>query len=232
MNMRIMGKLRGTMDRAKEALLEHAYLITLGAVVAVIAASAMYTSRVRTQYETQVQAAADAPEVAQSPEPQMSVFPVATPLPTIAPLTLGAFGTGAGRVWPVSGEIVRAYTPDEPVLWEALSCYQAHRGVDIAGEAGEVVLCIMDGVVEEISRDELWGWRVRIAQTDGSEAVYAGLGFCTLQEGQAITRGQTVGELMKAVPCEAEFGAHLHLELIREGKTADPQELLQHAARK
>ena len=162
----------------------------------------------------------------------MSVFPVATPLPTIAPLTLGAFGTGAGRVWPVSGEIVRAYTPDEPVLWEALSCYQAHRGVDIAGEAGEVVLCIMDGVVEEISRDELWGWRVRIAQTDGSEAVYAGLGFCTLQEGQAITRGQTVGELMKAVPCEAEFGAHLHLELIREGKTADPQELLQHAARK
>lgn len=230
MDMSVKGKLRVKLGKAKEALMEYAYLITLGAVVAVIAASAMYTSRVRTQFETQVEAAAGAPEIAVSPTPMPK--PELTPLPTIAPLVVSTLGQGAGRVWPVSGEVIRGYAPDEPVFWKTLSCYQAHRGVDIGAKAGEEVLCVMDGVVEEITRDELWGYSVSVAQTDGSVARYAGIGFCPLLEGMAITRGQTVGELMKAVPCEAELGAHLHLELIREGKTADPQELLQHAARK
>lgn len=234
--MRVMGKLRGKMDRAKEALLEHAYLITLGAVVAVIAASAMYTDSVRTRFEAQpdapVEAAADAPEIALTPEPEWTARPMLTPLPTIAPLVVSALGTGAGRVWPVSGEVVRQHTPDMPVLWETLSCYKAHPGADVAGEAGEEVLCVMDGVVEDVVRDELWGYRVRIAQTDGSAAEYAGLALCALYAGQTITRGQTVGTLMENIPCEAELGAHLHLEYVIDGRQADPQELLRSAKRR
>lgn len=230
--MPVKGKLRGKLGKAKEALMEYAYLITLGAVVAVIAASAMYTSRVRTQFETQsgaqVEAAAGAPEIAATPTP----LPKLTPLPTIAPLVVGTLGMGAGRVWPVSGEIIRGYTPDEPVFWETLSCYQAHRGMDIGAKVGEEVLCVMDGVVEEITRDELWGYSVSVAQTDGSVAKYAGIGFCPLLEGMVITRGQTVGEVMEAIPCEAELGVHLHLEYAKDGLETDPNLLLQSAKRK
>lgn len=234
--MSVKGKLRGKLGKAKEALMEYAYLITLGAVVAVIAASAMYTSRVRTQFETQsgaqVEAAAGAPEIAATPSPSPAPETEITPLPTIAPLVVGTLGMGAGRVWPVSGEVIRGYTPDEPVFWETLSCYQAHRGVDIGAKAGEEILCVMDGVVEEITRDELWGYSVSVAQTDGSVARYAGIGFCPLLEGMAITRGQMVGEVMEAIPCEAELGAHLHLEYIKDGQGTDPSLLLQNAKRK
>ena len=233
--MSVMGRLRGSMQRTKEALLEHAYLITLGAVVAVIAASAMYTSSVRTRLEAQrdtpLEAAANAPEIALSPVPSPTRTPEVTPLPTIAPLVVSTLGTGAGRIWPVSGDIVRGHTPDKPVLWETLACYQAHPGVDIAGKAEEEVLCVMDGVVETITRDELWGYRVRIAQTDGSVADYVGLSLCMLGEGQAITRGQTVGTLMEAIPCEAELGAHLHLMYESGGQAADPGQLLRNAKR-
>ena len=55
-----LGRMRAAWAGAREKLLEHAYLVTLGAAVAVIAATAMYTSRVRASEETGVQAAAQA----------------------------------------------------------------------------------------------------------------------------------------------------------------------------
>ena len=65
--MAMMKRIRGKLGKAKEFMLEYAYLITLGAVVAVVAASAMYAQSVRTQFEAQasqpVEAAANAPEM-------------------------------------------------------------------------------------------------------------------------------------------------------------------------
>lgn len=221
--------MRGLLARAKEALLEHAYLITLSAVVAVVAASAMYTQHVHEQNNAQV--AAGAPEIEGTQSPAVMQLPETTPLPTIAPLTVhaSALRTGGSRVWPVSGAVVRAYLPEEPVLWAALGCYQVHAGVDVLGKAEEDVLCIADGVVECVTRDDLWGWQVRVAQTDGTAALYRGLGLCALAEGQSVTRGQSLGTLMEAIPCEAELGAHLHLEAERDGERIDPQELLDSA---
>ena len=236
MDMSVWGKLRGKADRVREAMMEYAYLITLGTVVAVIAASAMYANSVRTQFEektdTPVEAAAEAPEIAKTPEPTPAERPMLTPLPTLAPLMVSTLGTGAGRMWPVSGEVVRGYAPDNLVFWETLSCWKAHPGVDIAAVAGEGVLCVMDGVVEDVARDDLWGYRVRVAQTDGSIAEYAGIAVCLLKTGQSITRGQTVGTLMEAIPCEAELGAHLHLEITKDGEKSDPQAVLKNARRK
>lgn len=231
--MGMVKKVREKLGRVKELMLEYAYLITLGAVVAVVAASAMYANSVRTQFEAQrsqpVEAAADAPEIAQTASP--SARPTLTPLPTIAPLVIGSFRAGSGRVWPVSGEIVRTHAPQEVVFWEALSCYQTHTGTDITGIAGEEVRLIMDGVVERVTRDELWGYRIRVAQTDGGAAIYAGIATCFVMEGQAVTRGQTLGLLMEAIPCEAELSAHLHLELEKDGQAVDPEELLKTAKR-
>lgn len=231
--MVMIRKLGEKLRKAKEAMLEYAYLVTLGAAVAVVAASAMYTEHVRTRFETQysqpVEAAADAPEIAQTALP--SAPPTLTPLPTIAPLVAGTLGLGTGRIWPVKGEVIRAHAPQEVVFWEALSCYQAHTGTDIACAEGEAVRLVMDGVVERVTRDEMWGYRIRVAQTDGSAAMYAGIATCFVMEGQAVTRGQTLGLIMNAIPCEAELGPHLHLELEKDGQAVDPEGLLKTAKR-
>jgi len=230
--MHMAAQWKRRMARAKDALMEYAYLITLGAVVAVIAATAMYTERLRTESGAQIQAAADAPEIADTPQP--TAPPAITPLPTIAPLTVQpvALRLGGGTVWPVSGGTIRGYSLEEPMYWAALSCMQVHAGTDIAGQAGEAVRCIMDGVVEKTSWDMLWGWRVRIAQTDGSAAVYAGLESCVVSEGQAVARGATLGTLLEKVPCEGELDAHLHLEYECGGVQQDPALLLEHAVRR
>lgn len=216
----------------REWVLDNAHLVTLGAVLAVIAASAMYTKQVE-QRAGEVQAAAQAAELAASPAAQ-AVTPLpelvasASPLPTIAPLTLNlqAVRPGGATVWPVSGDVLRGFDGDTPVLWEALSCVRVHAALDVGGEAGEEVLCVMDGTVSSVVRDELWGWRAEVQQTDGSRAVYCGLAVCTVSPEQNVTRGQTMGTLLESIPCEAELGPHLHLELTRDGKKENPLELL------
>lgn len=211
----------GAAARVKEWLMEYAYLVTLGAVIAVIAAAAIYTDRVKTQQEESLQAAAQALEISATAAPQI------TPLPTIAPLVLSSatFTPRIVSVKPASGGIVRAYSR-EPVMWEALGAIQAHEAIDIAGEQDESVLSAMDGVVMQAVMDALWGWRVVIAHTDGSEGTYAGLKLVFVSAGQSVTRGQEIGALMEAIPCEAELGPHLHLEWVKSGVAQDPEGML------
>lgn len=204
--------------------MEYAYLVTLGAVIAVVVASAMYTRQVKRMQDGGVQAVAGAPEVEQATAVPMEST---TPLPTIAPVEVHytSIRPGGSTVWPVGGEVVRAYDAQNAVLWEALGSVRIHAALDIAGEVGESVLCAMDGVVKSAVRDELWGWRVRVEQTDGSEAAYAGLGSVDVTAGQSVTRSQQLGTLLESIPCEAELGPHLHMELCRAGKTCDPEGL-------
>ncbi|MBP3428250.1 MAG: M23 family metallopeptidase [Clostridia bacterium] len=207
--------------RLKKAMMDYAYLMTLLAAVTVIAASAAYTKAL--EERTAAQAAAAAHEIGETPSPAPLPVPtqaVLRPQTTLAPVRMGG-----GRAAPVSGGVLRGYDTAH-VYWAALSCYKPHAALDLAAQAGETVLCAMDGVVERASRDDLWGWRVTVAQTDGRRAVYAGLLLCRVQAGQCVTRGQALGEIMDAIPCEAELGTHLHLELDHDGVPQDPAQLL------
>lgn len=208
--------------RAKEWLMDYAYLVTLGAVLAVIAASALYTREIKAGQEQDVQAAAQAAELAQTAEP------TARPIPTLAPLEVhyASPRPGGSTVYPVSGGVLREYDAAQPVYWEALSCVKVHAGLDLQGKAEEAVACVMDGVVAQVARDELWGWRVTVEQTDGQRMCYAGLMTAGVGVGETVTRGQALGTLMASIPCEAELGTHLHLELTDEGETRDPRTVL------
>ena len=214
-----------TARRAKEFMLDYAYLMTLGAALTVVAASALYTWQLR--QEGQIQAAADAPEVRETASPTLEPLPTAVPLATMAPMGIAStVRLGGSTVRPVSGGALRESDWATPVYWEALSCFQPHAGLDLAGAAGEEVRLVMDGTVTQAVRDEMWGWRVAVAQTDGQTAVYAGLAESLVQAGEHVTRGEAIGTLLERIPCEAEMGAHLHLELSREGKAQDPKDIL------
>ena len=99
--------LKNRLRQAREWLLDYAYWVTLGAMIAVIVGTALYTDRLR-QAEN-VQAAAPAPEVA-SPSPAPTANP--SPLPTLAPVRLPSI---AGAVRPVSGGLLRGFSA-QPVL--------------------------------------------------------------------------------------------------------------------
>lgn len=74
------------LHQAREWLMDYAYLVTLGAMIAVIAGTALYTDHLRSHQN--VQAAAPAPEISSSPTPQISPIPV----PTLAPIRMAVRG--------------------------------------------------------------------------------------------------------------------------------------------
>ena len=78
------------LHQAREWLMDYAYLVTLGAMIAVIAGTALYTDHLRSQQN--VQAAAPAPEVSSSPTPQISTR-------SGARRCVGAH-SGGKRAWP------------------------------------------------------------------------------------------------------------------------------------
>lgn len=207
----------------KAWMMEYAYLVTLGAVIAVVIGSALFAHQVRRESEQGVQAAADAPEIAET----AAHTPSLTPLPTIAPpVVRPALLAAQSAVWPVEGELLRRFDEQTPVWWASLSLWRAHMGLDIAGEAGQSVRCCADGRVKSSTWDELWGWRIAVEQTDGRQVTYCGLESSVVSAGERVTRGQTLGTLLERIPCEAEQAAHLHLEVQGKGQMQDPEAML------
>ena len=204
--------------KLRALMMDYAYMITLGAAIAVIAGGAIYTQHM----QSAAPAAAGAPEIRDTPV--VTAEPTAAPLPTMP--AYAAPRLGGATVRTVSGGVLRGFDAQKPVFWEAMACMKVHAGLDMAGSAGEDVLCAMDGTVESAVRDGMWGWRVSVAQTDGRTAVYAGLASCAVQAQQHVTRGQALGTLLERIPCEAEMDTHLHLELYEEGKAVDPAPML------
>lgn len=217
-----MGKEKSRLgERIRAWMVDYAYLVTLGCMLAIVACTAAYTLSLR--QEEGVQATAEAMEIAQSVSPP--ACPQTTPLPTIAPLQV-RYTQMHNLAWPLEGAVLRAYDALELVYWEQLGCWKAHTGLDIAGEEGDGVLACADGEVTACAWDELWGWRVMVGHEDGRSMLYAGLENSLVGQGAAVRRGQTLGTLMKEIPCEREWGTHLHLEMHREGKTSDPEAVL------
>jgi len=211
-------------QRMRDLAAEYAYLVTLSSVIAVIVASAVYTQQIRERtQEALVQAAAGAPEIRQTP----TAAPTATPLPTIAPLVVRTLLLEQRALWPVEGDVLRGHDLQEHVYWETLGAWKVHDGLDIAGKADAGVRCAAAGTVQRVTRDALWGGSVEIMQEDGRLVIYRGLALCFAEVGDALVRGQEIGTLMEAIPCEAELGAHLHLQLRREGRAQDPLTMLE-----
>ncbi len=135
--------------------------------------------------------------------------------------------TEADWIWPVNGSVVQVYSADVPVFSPTLSDWRVHTGVDLAARPGTEVLAVCDGTVSAVYDDDLMGTTVVVTHEDGLSSLYA-----NLQEVPAVHTGDTVrtGDVLGAVGAtalaEVEEAPHLHLEVLRDGVSVDPREVL------
>jgi murein DD-endopeptidase MepM/ murein hydrolase activator NlpD len=129
---------------------------------------------------------------------------------------------------PVTGNITAGYMDASYLKFFGVP----HKGVDIAVSHGTSVQAIADGIVYIVRNGGLTGYSyILIGHRDGYASLYGHLSKFSVTPGQRVERGEEIGKsggtpgTHGAGPMTT--GAHLHLEMIRDGQHIDPRTLLQ-----
>ena len=104
---------------------------------------------------------------------------------------------------------------------EVISPY--HVGLDIAANAGTVILSSMDGTVVEAGELSGYGNCIQI-QKDDVLTIYGHCSKVYVNKGDNIIQGQQIGEVGQTGNAT---GPHLHFEIRKSGRYVDPEMILE-----
>jgi murein DD-endopeptidase MepM/ murein hydrolase activator NlpD len=97
--------------------------------------------------------------------------------------------------------------------------WRGHSGVDLSASVGTPVRAAANGTVQKASYYSGYGRYVNIKHTASINTAYAHLSRITVRSGQQIHQGQIIGYSGSS---GSTTGAHLHYEVIRNGRYINP----------
>lgn len=125
---------------------------------------------------------------------------------------------------PLSNRVLTPFS-EQPIYYEVLASYRAHKAIDFDGEEGQPVHPFAEGTVTVVENDALFGGCVTVDHGSGIVSVYRGIA-ASVSVGDDVTTETRLGTL-DVVPCESDLGPHLHMELYKDGEAADAALLFQ-----
>ena len=116
-------------------------------------------------------------------------------------------GWGLAFIVPIPGAVVRYFQPP------ACERCAGHRGVTLQTQPGEVVVATADGVTEFVGRV---GGRLYVVQrvSPGVRVTYGALGSASVEEGQILVSGETLGTAGETTYLSVRVG-EVHVEPLR-----------------
>ncbi|NLY45282.1 MAG: M23 family metallopeptidase [Tissierella sp.] len=130
-------------------------------------------------------------------------------------------------IMPIEGEILTEYAKDKLVYSETLEEWRGHPGIDIKAKLGTAVKAVLDGTVSKVYEDSLWGKTIVIDHGEGLETIYSNLGTLEMVEvGIKVKQGDNISTIGKTAQIELLMEDHLHFEVIKNQKTADPRSII------
>lgn len=123
-------------------------------------------------------------------------------LPEGRPVQRGFMSSGFGnRQDPLSGE------------------FSFHRGVDFAGNAGDLVIAVGAGLVTFAGYRPDYGYVVDVTHGDGYVTRYAHNARVLVRQGETVARGQRLAIMGST---GRSTGPHVHFEVLRNGTPVNP----------
>ena len=158
--------------------------------------------------------------IATEPQSQTAEVAVAEP---VLPTERRALQTTS----PVTGEQVFGYSMEVLSYNETTRDWRTHNGVDIAAEAGAEVVAAADGEVYTTYEDPTLGYTVVIRHEGGYTTRYSSLAEnLSVQAGDKVTMGQTIGTVDSTALVETVLGPHVHFSVSYQDIPMDPAEFL------
>ncbi len=127
---------------------------------------------------------------------------------------------------PLAGEVYREFTMDDLVYYESIGEWRVHKGVDIKPKDTLLIESALAGTIEAVNTSELTGTEIVIDHGNNIKTLYSNLVTASVKVGDKVQQGQTIGNIGKTVSIEAADGAHLHFELLVDGKNVNPMDYI------
>jgi murein DD-endopeptidase MepM/ murein hydrolase activator NlpD len=123
--------------------------------------------------------------------------------------------------WPVKGGWVSSSfgTRMHPMTGKK----QFHRGVDIPGKPGALVLAVADGVVVRSEKNGNYGWMVEIDHGDSYTTLYGHNRKNLVKVGETVVKGQGIAEIGST---GRSTGPHVHFEVSKNNRNINPVKYL------
>lgn len=128
---------------------------------------------------------------------------------------------------PVDGTVMKDFTRDINTFSESktLGDIRAHNGIDYKVDKLTKVRAVADGTVCLVENNAS-GITVEISHgSNGLKTKYAGLSSQGLEDisiGLKVKANEIIGLVGDPIQSECEDGAHLHFEVLKNGKSVDP----------
>jgi murein DD-endopeptidase MepM/ murein hydrolase activator NlpD len=103
-----------------------------------------------------------------------------------------------------------------------------HQGLDISTEKGNPIFATADGTVESASYTGDYGNLIVLKHAFGLKTRYGHLSSYAVKPGQQVKRGDVIGYVGST---GRSTGAHVHYEILANGKLINPLQLLTQPAR-
>jgi len=131
-----------------------------------------------------------------------------------------ALASATPTIWPVAGWLSSAFgTRKDPFNGTP----DFHPGLDISANRGTPVFATADGVIESARYSGSYGNAVEIDHGFGIETRFAHLSGFAVRVGQRVRRGEVVGFVGSTGRATS---AHLHYEILLNGRAVNPMPLL------
>lgn len=140
-----------------------------------------------------------------------------TPVETVTP-------SAVVFISPIEGADISKEFANDKLLEDKTSGYwQTHSGIDIKASEGTSVLAVFDGTVESVENTMMEGTVIKIKHSDTLISVYKCLSDnnVTIKSGDKVKKGDKIGEVGLSLKEKAD-GAHLHFEVLENGKHINP----------
>lgn len=126
-------------------------------------------------------------------------------------------------MYPLEGEIQKEFAIEKLVFSETLQEWIVHKGIDIKAPRTTVVKSSEEGTIQAIKNDPRYGLTVIIEHRDGYKTIYANLLTTEfVKEGEAVTKGQSLGTVGNSAAFEIADEPHLHFEMLKDEENVDP----------
>lgn len=130
-------------------------------------------------------------------------------------------------ILPVEGAIITDFTHDSLIYSETLESWVGHKAIDIGAKEGTAVMASMDGVIEEVYEDELWGIVIVIDHGNNLKTRYANLATKEMVKvGISVKKGDHISKVGKTAKVEMLMDPHLHFEVIKNEEIIDPRSIM------